>query len=187
MSETRARYFAPTYFSPFYFTPLVAPGEDGAGTAVTPYRDMDAYGSILSALRQTGAFAEITFGVTPDRRPSGADRTPAAVVTPDVWSETDDTDPVVVVRRVSYALTLIVRDDDPVARYDLLDRLSCVAQNAVDGTDLGGGCLAALTRTRRGRFDTASTNPEQGVVLLGEFTYLITTLNGHGTTRSSGY
>ncbi|MCA1684595.1 MAG: hypothetical protein LC745_01135, partial [Planctomycetia bacterium] len=104
---------------------------------------------------------------------------PAAVITPEGWDELDDADPVQLVRRASYTLTLVARDEDPAARYDTFDRLTSVAQNAIDGKDLGGGCLPSLTLLRRGRFDPGSRHPEQGVILHGEFTSLIPSLTGH--------
>jgi hypothetical protein len=206
MRVAPARYFAPTFFSPYYFASLVAP--DGpvaparyfAPTFFTPYyfpslvtlgppdgvavmRDGDGFKAILDVLAATGEFAIVSFGTTADRRSAGADLTPAAVVTPDAWYEADDTDPVVLVRRVFFTLTLVVRDEDPLARYDALDRLSCVALNALDGADLGGDCIAALTRAYRGRFEPTPTHPEQSVAIHGEFTYLIPSLNGHKTSR----
>lgn len=180
MTAPPARYFAPTFFSPFYFPSLVRDG--GAGAAAPPYRDQDAYASIAAALGATGAFAGVFFGVTADTLTAGAGQLPAAVITPDLWFETDDTDPVVIVRRVSFLLTLIVRDDDPVLRFHKLDLLSSLAQNAIDGSDLGGGCLAALTKTRWGRFGTTPAYPEQSVVLHGEFTYLVPGWDGRSTT-----
>jgi hypothetical protein len=179
MRVASARFFAPTFFSPYYFPSLVAP--DGPDT-VAALRDGDAFTAILDALAATGEFAVVSFGTTADRRPAGADLAPAAVVTPDAWYEADDTDPVVLVRRVFFTLTIVVRDEDPLARYDAIDRLSCVAQNALDGAALGADCVAALTKTYRGRFEPAPTHPEQSVAIHGEFTYLIPSLNGHKTS-----
>jgi hypothetical protein len=175
-----ARFFAPTFFSPYYFPSLVAAGRQGSG--VSAYRDRDAFVAILAALSATGEFADVFFGTTPDDRAGGADRTPAAVVTPESWTEDDETDPIVFVRRVSFKISLIVRDEDPLTRFDSLDRLSSVVQNALDGTDLGGGCLAALTKMRWGLFDADARHPEQRVVLRGEFAYLISDLDDHNTS-----
>ena len=63
------------------------------------------------------------------------------MITPDTWFETDDCDPVVIVRHVSFTLTLVARDEDPLTRYQTLDRLTCISLNAIDGSDLGGVCL----------------------------------------------
>ena len=182
MHAIPARFFAPTYFSPYYFAPLVLnQGQGGPGVVGSLYRDKDAFASIVATLKATGEFADVVFGVTPALRPGGADSAPVVVVAPESWTETDDVDPTVLVRRVSYLLTVVVRDDDPLSRFGALDRLSCVVQNALDGTDLGGGCLAALTKTRWGNFEAVSAFPEQNVVLHGEFTYLIPTMAGRST------
>ncbi len=183
MPTSPARFFAPTYYSPFYFPSLVTGGGAPApGPGASPYRDRDAFGAIVAALTATGEFADVAFGTTLDRRAAGADRTPAAVITPDTWAEVDDVDPFQLVRRVTFTLTLVVRDEDPAARFDALDRLTNVAQNAIDGSDLGGTSLPALTLLRRGRFDPTSKHPEQGVILQGEFTFLIPSMTGHDTS-----
>ncbi len=174
-------FFAPTFYSPFYFPSLVASG-GSAGSAVSPFRDNDAFGAMVTALTATGEFADVAFGTTLDRMAAGADLMPAAVITPESWTEIDDVDPVWLVRKVTYTLTLVVRDDDPVARFDALDRLTSLAQNAIDGSGLGGTCLPALTLLRRGRFDPNSKHPEQGVIIHGECAFLIPSLTGHDSS-----
>jgi hypothetical protein len=175
------RYFAPSYFSAYYFPPLL--GDDSLTPGTTPYSDQDAYTAMITALEGTGVFADVAFGTTADQRQGGADLIPAAVITPVWWSEVDDVDPSVVVRQVTFDLTLIVRDEDPFMRFKSLDRLTALAQNAIDGTDLGGGCLPALTLLRRGGYDPSPVYPEQRVVLRGEFTYLVPNLNGHSAAH----
>ena len=95
-------------------------------------------------------------------------------------------DPTVLVRRVMFAVSVIVREDDPFLRFALLDRLSSVVQNTLDGSNLGGGCLPSLTKTRRGHFQAGVGFPEQSIVIQGEFTYLISTFDGHSTTPILG-
>lgn len=178
MSASPNRFFAPRFFSPSYFPSLAAAG----GVAPDPvYGDRDAYAALVASLVATGEFADVFFGTTSDQRPGGADSMPAAVVTPDGWAEADDVDPVVLVRQVSFTLTVVARAEDPLGRYETLDRLSCVAQNAIDGSDLGGTCLPALTKLRQGRFDPRSNQPEQSLILQGEFTYLVPSLADHRT------
>jgi len=179
MATSLARFFTPDYFSPFYFPALASPDDTTASIFV--YRDRDAYAAVVTALSATGEFAEVFFGTAPDQRSAGADSVPAAVITPVGWAESDDAEPVVVIRQVSYALTLVVRDEDPLTRCESLDRLSCVAQNALDGSNLESGCLPAYTKLRRGRFEWGSIHPEQSLVLYGEFTYLVPSLAGHNT------
>ena len=180
MAASSLTYFAPTYFSPFYFPTLKA-GSGSSGSTALLYRDRDAFSSIASGLTATGEFADVFFGPSPGMRAAGANRSPAALITPEGWTEIDDSDPILVVRHVTYTLTIIVRDEDPLARYELLDRLSCVAQNAIDGSDLVGVCLPGLTKLRRGRFDQKPNHPEQSVVLVGEFSYVIPSFTGHNT------
>jgi hypothetical protein len=81
-------------------------------------------------------------------------------------------DPVAILRRVEFSLSLLVRGDDPFGRFDELGQLEAVVQNAIAGSDLGG-CLPGLTRIRRGRYDQRSLQPEQILTLDGEFTYMI--------------
>jgi hypothetical protein len=181
MQKSPARYFAPTFFSPFYFPSLVGSGTGGGGSTPSSYRDKDAFEAIVQALEATGEFAQVFFGTTMDQRLGGADLTPVAVVAPDGWSEDDETDPAVFVRRVGFVVTVAVRDSDSVFRFDQADRLSCVVQNAVDLNDLDGGCIAALTKTRSGRTVITADYPEEQVEIRGEFAYFISTPNGRGT------
>lgn len=180
MPTTPSPYYAPTFFSPFYFAPLATSGASPAGPAVT-HGDGDAYSAIIAALRLTGEFADVLFGTTPDRRPAGAALWPVAVLTPTGWSEVDDADPVVLLRQVSYTLTLVVRGDDPLASYGDLDRLTRLAQDVIDGADLGGNVLPPLTVLRRGFYDGDPVRPEQSVTLHGEFAYLVPSFTGHST------
>jgi hypothetical protein len=179
---TPSLYFAPTFFSPFYFPPLSPPGSGVSELTVLGYRDRDAYAAIIAALVVTGEFAEVVFGCPIDHTSIGADRFPLAVIVPSDWAEVDDVDPTVNVRRVTYTLTLVVRDEEAGQRFQLLDRLTSVVQDAIDGADLNGGCLGALTKLRRGRFESRPKHPEQWVVLTGEFAYLVPTEAGHDTS-----
>ena len=182
MPQAPSQYFAPSFFSPHYFPPLLGKSGGTGGAPISPCRDRDAFDAIIAALLSTGEFAAIVFGTTPGRMAAGGDLTPVAVITPEAWAELDDVDPIVVVRQVVFALTIAVRGEEPTSRYEQLDRLSCVVLNAIDGLDLGGACLPALTRIRRGRYESDSKHPEQRLVLSGEFSYLIPSLNGHNTS-----
>ena len=48
--------------------------------------------------------------------------------------------------------------------YQQLDRLTSVVQDALDGSDLGGGCLPALTKLRRGGLDPSARHPERRMI-----------------------
>lgn len=170
-------YFAPSYFAASYFA--------GAAPAVVPgsgYRDRDGLAAIVAALATTRAFAAVTLGAPIDRARVGVDRSPLAAVLPDSWSESDDADQSGVLRVVAFQVVLSVRDADPSRGFDRLDRLSSLVQNALGGSDLGGGCVPALTRVRRGRFDVKPTGPESRVTLSGQFAYLIPSPSGHDAT-----
>jgi hypothetical protein len=180
-AESASHYFAPSFFSPYYFPSLTGgPGGKG-GVPDAPYRDSDAYAALVITLVSTGEFADVFFGTTAEEIATDADLNPVVVITPEEWSEFDDADPTVVLRHVFYTLTIIVRAAEPLARNRALDRLSCIAQNAIDGSDLGGGCLPPLTKLGRGRYEPQSQPPDQSVVLHGTFTYLIDSLTGHST------
>jgi hypothetical protein len=138
----------------------------------SPYRDRDAFQAIVTSLAGTGEFASVVFGTPAELDAIGADRVPAAVVMPTSWDEVPDTAPSAV-RKVAFAVTLVVRGESGAERFRLLERLTSVVQNAVDGSDLAGGCLPALTRVGKGRQELALKRLEGRAVLAGEFAYLV--------------
>jgi hypothetical protein len=174
-----AIYFAPTYFSPFYFPPIAA-ASDGTPTG---YRDRDAFAAIVAALNDTREFADIILAGSVDEPLVGADRAPLAVVVPVEWQEVDDGDPIVSVRQVTFTVTILARDEDAEQRFQILDRLTSIVQNSIDGIDLAGGCLPGLTKLRRGRYEPRSKHPEHRVTLTGTFTYLVPMPYGHAATN----
>ena len=180
MPVTPVRYFATAFFSPFYFAPLAATiPSDPTGIGVLPYGDKEAFEAIISILNSTGVFADVLFGITPEQRTTPADVAPLALIQPQYWNEFDDADPNVLIRQVSYSLTLIVRDDDPFTRYAQLEGLTALAQDSLNNSDLGGGAIAPLTILRRGALNSSSNPPEQSVVLDGEFAYMIPSMTSH--------
>lgn len=168
-------YFAPSYFSPSYFPGLAIP--DPGQTTPDPdpdpprSRDRDAYEAILDAVKATGAFDQVLFGYAGPRTRAGAGRYPVLMVTPKGWEEVDDADPIALVRRSTFTITIVVRDDDPGKGFDELERLTALVEDVVDRSDLNGTTLAPLSKIRSGRYIRTS-NPEQGVELDGEFTSL---------------
>lgn len=177
-----ANYWTPDYFAPSYFPPLVS--ASGPLPATEPgYRDRDAYAAIAAGLQATGEFACVLLGQAIETNPVSPDQLPLALIVPGEWVEEDDVDPTVNLRQVSYSLILWVRDEDPAQRYQKLDLLTSIAQNAIDGSDLNGGCLRNLTKLRRGRFDNKPRQPEQNVTLKGSFSYLVATHTGHDSTE----
>jgi hypothetical protein len=175
-----APYYAPTYFPASYFysanttSPVVAP----VPPVVTPSpaeptgRDAGAYSALLSLLRASGIFEEVIFGDALQRSQAGADTYPLAVLTPKGWEESDDFDPALIVRRVTFAITVVIKSADSGTQFDALDRLASAIQKAVDRSGLGGGALAALTKIRSGRYGQTTRYPEQSIELGGEFASL---------------
>ena len=164
---------APTYSPPSDFhgamtrPALVSVGPDRNG------RDRQAYASLVSLLGSTGAFQDVIFGDALQRSRAGADGYPLAVVTPKGWEESDDSDPVLLARRVSFTITVVVKGEDRGTQFDVLDRLGSTIQEVVDYSDLGGTSLAPLTKIRSGRYGQATHYPEQSIELDGSFTTLI--------------
>ncbi len=176
-------YFSPSYFSPLYFAPSgdESGDEPGPPSPIPGYRDRDAYAAILAALKSSGEFGVVAFGLSLVSAVLEAESSPVAVVIPLGWEEEDDADPIVNVRHVRYTLIVSVRNENPLEAYQRLDRLMSIAQNLLDGSDLGG-CLPGMTKLRRGRRDVEAPHPEHRVLLAGEFTYLISTQAGHDLT-----
>ncbi len=197
-----APFYAPTYFPPSYFYAATAPGLTPAPTGTTPYNsptyfapsyfyggsaapvtvpvnpglpgaDQASYEALLSLLRATGVFLEVISGSATQRGQAGADCYPLAVVTPQGWEESDDFDPALIVRRVTFAITVVVKVEDGSPRFDLLDQLTSAVKAVVDRSGLDGTCLSPLTRIRAGRYEYSANYPEQSVELQGEFSSLI--------------
>lgn len=143
-----------------------------------PYCDQDAFSAMVGALKATGAFAEVSFGVTIDRCNIGAGCLPLALIVPKEWSERDTPDSGSLMRQVGFTLTLVVRQADDAARFEELDRLASLAQSVIDRSDLGGGCVRALTKVRKARHDQGMRHPEQRIVLNGDFSYLVPDARG---------
>lgn len=176
-------YFDPSYFSPTYFGPLgaIAPGDKGS--LMTAFRDRDAFAAILQALKSTGEFAEVAFPADLDASPVGANRTPLAVVVPIEWAEDPDTSSMASIRRVTYNLILVARAESPRDRFETLDRLTSIAQNAIERSTLGGFCMPPMSHLQRGVFDPKSRHPELRLTIEGAFGYLIDSPNGHSAAR----
>lgn len=176
-------YFTPTYFASDYFgSPgATAPGEEGSSMAA--YRDRDAFAAIIQILRATGEFADVLFPVPLDATSTGADRAPLAVVIPTQWVEEADVSSDALLRRVSYELVLVARAEDPRDRFETLDRLTSVVQNAIERSTLGGASPNGSSRLRHGLYDEKSRHPETWLTIDGAFSYWIETPNVHNTVR----
>ena len=178
-------YFASSYFPIILFRPArrdTPGGEEGYGheariaTATPSRRSSPPCPRRPSSPRWSSP-------ASPTRPAVGADRTPALVVVPTQWVEQADSASTTLFRRVSFTLVLIARAEDPRERFETLDRLTSIAQNALEGSTLGGGCLAGMTHVRKGRYDPTSRHPELRLSLDGGFCYTIPSGVGHDTTR----
>lgn len=172
-----ANYLIQDYFPSDYFDSI-----DPLGAELADVSDREAYATIVGLLATTRQFADVLFGKPLASWPASAATSPVAVVVPHGWSEAEDSDPSTLIRSVSYELTLAVRGDDPWASFDQIDRLSCLAQNLLDGADLGGRTLASLTRLGGGRLVSSTPFSDQHLTMHGEFTYPISRLVGRDET-----
>ena len=114
----------------------------------------------------------------------GANQSPVAQFALDTWSESADTFTGPLLRLVTYKLTLAVRTESAFDRFQQIDRLTSIAQNALEGSTLGGNCLSALSRVHHGHLDSKSTHPELRAILIGQFGYIVPSGTGHNTVRS---
>ncbi len=167
-------YNAPTYFPPTYFYGGPAgPTSLPTPPSRIPGRDGGCYDALLALLEAIDGLDSVIFGDPTRRSVAGADAYPLAVVTPKGWEETDDTDPTLWVRRVSFTIRLVIRVEEDASPFDRLDQLAAAVQVRVDRSDLNGQCLPPLTKIRAGRYQSSPQYPEWSVDLDGEFTLLI--------------
>jgi hypothetical protein len=190
-------YNSPTYFAPSYFygpssttvnvpvtpdptptptpDPTPTPTPDPAPTpAPVPIEGVhDSYSTLIALLEATGVFEDVIFGAAIQRSQAGSDTYPLAILTPQGWEESDDVDPTSIVHRVTFSITVVVTSQDALPQFDQLNRLTSAIKKAVDGSDLDGTCLPALTRIRSGHYVYSNRNPEQSIDLEGEFSSII--------------
>lgn len=176
-------YFAPNYFAPDYFGSPGGTSPGGEGSPMTANRDRDAFAAILQALRATSEFADVLFPNRVEVTAAGADRAPLVVVVPVEWWEDSDVSSDALLRRVNYDLVLVARAEDPQERFETLDRLTSVVQNAIEGSTLAGTCPNRSSRLRHGEYDDKSRHPETRLTIKGAFSYWIDGPNEHNTVR----
>ena len=164
--------FPTTFFPAWYFPPAYYAGGTSPIIPVVAYTDSAAYSAMSSALQATGAFAAVSYG-TSVNSVSAAGRYPFALIQPVSWSETQDSAGPGMLRRVSFNLTLGVRDPLARNRLDSLDQLMAIVRSALNGSTLGGGCVPSQTLVSQGRFDPTAQPPEGRLLLSGQFAYLV--------------
>jgi hypothetical protein len=133
--------------------------------------DPGGIAAIAAALTATRRFGTVRTALAGDPAPP-ADQLPAALVAAGPTEDQDLTDPVLLLRKHSFTLRIVVRDEDPERRRRLLTGLDYGARRAILNAALGPDCLPALTRIARSRPDPAARAPEAALVLEGEYTTL---------------
>jgi hypothetical protein len=130
-----------------------------------------AFESLIEVLETTGEFAQVMLGGRNNDDNPVTSCYPKALIVPENWIETDYVQSNIIIRRINFRLIITVRELDPLRRLSLLEALVSTSQRAVDGSSLGGGCLASLTRIHQGNYGITTNYPEQGIELLGTFSY----------------
>jgi hypothetical protein len=160
-------YFAGPYFSHFYFPPLEALSPSTAS------RDRDVFRALQAALGATGAFDAVLMHQYDTPANMSPDRNPVVVLRRTDWLETNLADPTTIQRTVAFEIVIALRDDDPEARFEAIERLESLVLNALDGQNWAGLCLRDQTAIRRGSDDPTASHPEARVILKGQFAYIL--------------
>lgn len=148
---------------------------------------MDVYRAMEALLIDTGEFGLdcVQIGHPKDwEKLFPADRFAVALITPDNWDRNDDDRVDEERRAVGYTLTLGVRHD-PRGRYEVLDRLSCLAQNILDGQSIADLTYRSMTKLTGGTFETPADD-EQRLRMRGTFTYRVIGHDAHDATERDG-
>jgi hypothetical protein len=156
------------------------PGPSGPASGSFPgppsVGDWDVLEAVRDAIEATGEFDGVFLPDLPEERGTSSGDGNAAWVSPLNWDESDEfQDPgdlAVLVRKVGWTLTLMVRRGESLARGRELSRLVAVCQNAVSGQSVGGLTIPAWTRLKSGRWEKARP-PEQRLVSAGTFAYVV--------------
>jgi hypothetical protein len=162
--------------------------ESGTGSfpppAVAPYRDRDYLRFCRDLLELTDEFGLVTTSGLPESDGQSAEVQKLASLELKGYREDhlgSDYNAQPLLRSVEFLLTIHVRDPDPDARDDELDRLAQVAGNALVGKPLGGESLAPFTQLGRGVYEAAQ-GPERRLRVLGTFVYEISDWGTRDTT-----
>ena len=171
-TRNRTPYYASSYFSPFYFYGGVVP-QTPTGPGRTSGRDAGCYAALVDRLAALGSFDSVIFGEPTRRASAGAESHPLAIIIPRGWVETDETDPLLWVRRVLFTIRVVVRVEEDLVPFDELDQLAGLVQDQIDHADLGDHCLPPLSKIQAGRYGAACQYPEWSIDLDGEFAVLV--------------
>mgnify|MGYP000906379969 CR=1 FL=1 len=149
-----------------------------------PYRDRDFLRAIAKRLNDTGQFDAVTTSGPPEDRGQSAENLKLAGLELASFIEVSaESDYAALPQRrtVSYTLHLYVRNPDPDARDDELDRLAQVAGNALTFAGLLSENAPDLCTCGRGNYG-AGTSVERRLTMYGSFVYLIPDTNARNET-----
>lgn len=130
---------------------------------------------LVPPLRAIGLVVTVQAPGEPDPAGAGSDVGPSAQVVALGWTDDEDGPLGARLRRVRFRLQLGVREHEPLQGLARLERLADAAIAAIDGAELGPGCLGALTRLRRGRYEETRRDRRQRLTLEGEFSLVRST------------
>lgn len=141
------------------------------GSPAGPQRAV--YADIVARLVQLNCFAEggVGRGAPSEVLARSSRQYPCAAVQPLTWVDSDRYDEGDFIRTCTFAVTLIVRMEEPEQRQDWLDYLTDRVCNALDGKSLADITFAPLTLIQRGQYAATPQHPEQRAVLTGQFVY----------------
>jgi hypothetical protein len=138
------------------------------------YRDRQILALAAGLLRETNQFALVTTSGLPEVQGQPAEAAALASLELDGFDEEKFADEPVdsfsYTRTVRYTLTLIVRNSDPDARDDEVDRLAAVCGNALVGENYGGETIETYSTLAKGTY-LAAAAPERRLKLTGQFAY----------------
>lgn len=123
-------------------------------------------------IEATKQFAAVYFGNPHQDTVSGADQTPIVVVEPDSWIETDEVEPVQLVRVCVGSIYILHRDEDARARIVALEELGNVVGNALNGKSIAEATLPRMTTVAGGRYHKPD-HPNQVLRLELRFAHLV--------------
>jgi len=152
------------------------------GSPAGPQRAV--YADIVARLVALGCFADgaVARGAPSEVLMRSGRQTPCAAVQPLAWVDSDRYDEGDFIRTCTFAVTLIVRMEEPEQRQDWLDYLTDRVCNALDGKSLADITFGPLTLIQRGQYAAMPQHPEQRAVLTGQFVYEVV---GYGARDES--
>lgn len=172
-------YFSERYFSAYYFGALGVQIPSG-GTSPSDLSDSyllgtidAAFGNLIDLVDSIGSFSSVSLGSPSDLPRYGSSGSPYVIVKPQGWVDEDEVDPEMIVRTVSFEISVYVSEVDETSRYEQLQGLCSAITTVIRGSDLGSGCLPFLTRVTQVKFPRDSVYPTNVGLLIGSFSLLV--------------